>query len=278
MKSQKEKATEFRKMHLSGDVLLLANAWDVPSARIFEEAGFPAIGTTSAGIALSLGYPDGQKISREEMLQVIARIVRSVSVPVTADMEAGYGESAGEIADTATRVISSGAVGLNFEDSTKRPDNPLYDVAIQVRKIATIRKVADQLEVPLVINARTDVLIAGKGDATSRLKEAIARGKAYRKAGADCIFPVGAIDSSTISEIVAQVGGPVNILATNNVPPIAELKRLGVRRVSIGSGGQRATMGLTKRITQELREKGTYGSLLNGAPTLAEANRLVARS
>jgi 2-methylisocitrate lyase-like PEP mutase family enzyme len=263
-------------MHQSTEILVLANAWDVPSALIFEQAGFPAIGTTSAGIALSLGYPDGQNISRDEMLQVVARIARSVSIPVTADMEAGYGESATEIADTITRMLSTGAIGLNLEDSTKRPENPLYDVATQVRKIATIRKLGDLLEVPLVINARTDVLFAGKGDTAIRLREAIARGREYLKAGADCFFPVGATDPHTISEIVTQVPGPINILATNNVPPIAELKRLGVRRVSVGSGAQRATMGLAKRIARELREEGTYGNLLNGAPSLAEANKLVA--
>ncbi len=276
--SQKEKAMEFRNMHRSGEILVLANAWDVPSARIFEQAGFSAIGTTSAGIAISLGYPDGQKISRDEMLQVVARIAKSVSIPVTADMEAGYGEEATDVADTAKRAISAGAIGLNIEDSTRRPENPLYDVETQVRKITMIRQAASFLDVPLVINARTDVLVLGHGDNASRLREAIARGKEYRKAGADCVFPLGAVDPKTISEIVTQVGCPINILATKNVPPVAELKRLGVRRVSVGSGPARATLGLVKRIAQELRENGTYGSLLNGAPTLAEANRLVAPS
>ena len=276
--TQKEKAREFRKLHESVDILVLANAWDVPSARIFEQTGFPAIGTTSAGIALSLGYPDGQKISRDEMLQVVARITRSVSIPVTADVEAGYGENAADVAETAKRVISAGAIGLNIEDSTKKPENPLYNLETQVQKIMTIRKVAGSLDVPLVINARTDALLHAHGDNASKLKEAIRRGKEYRKAGADCFFPVGAIDAKTISEVVTQVSCPVNILATNNVPPIPELKRLGVRRVSVGSGPARATMGLVRRIAEELREKGTYESLLNGAPTLAEANKLVTRN
>lgn len=197
---------------------------------------------------------------------------------LTADLEAGYGENVADIADTAMRVISAGAVGLNFEDSTKKPENPLYDVEGQVQKIAMIRKVANLLDVPLVINARTDALFAGKGDSAGRLREAIVRGKEYLKSGADCFFPVGATDPHTISEIVRQVCGPVNILATRDVPLVAELKRLGVRRVSVGSGAQRATLGLAKRIARELRERGTYESLLNGAPTLAEANRLVARS
>ena len=243
-------------MHQSGDILVLPNAWDVPSARIFEQAGFPAIGTSSAAIAISLGYPDGQKITRDEMLQVVERIAKSVSVPVTADMEAGYGESATAVADTAKRVIAAGAIGLNIEDSTKRPDHPLFDVEAQVRKIAEIRKIGDRSDVPLVINARTDVLILGQADKSSRLKEAIDRGNAYNNAGADCFFPVGAIDSQTISEITRHVRCPINILATNGVPSVPELKSLGVRRVSVGSGPARATFGLVRKIAHELRESG----------------------
>ncbi len=273
--AQKEKALEFRNMHRSGDIFVLPNAWDVPSARIFEQAGFAAIGTTSAGIAISLGYPGGQKITRDEMLQVVARIARSVSVPVTADIEAGYGDTTISIADTARGVISAGGIGLNIEDSTKEAEKRLYDIGTQAKKITVIRKVAELLDVPLVINARTDALLVPKGDKATRLKEAIARGNAYREAGADCVFPVGAIDAQTISEIVRNVGCPVNILATNDVPPVTELKRLGVRRVSVGSGPARATLGLVKRIATELRESGTYETLLNGAPTLAEANKLV---
>lgn len=276
MRTQKEKAQGFRKLHVVGDIFVLANAWDVASARIFEQAGFAAIGTTSAGIALSLGYPDGQKIGRDEMLQVAARIARSVSIPVTIDVEAGYGETPAGVADTAMAAVAAGGIGLNLEDSTKGDEKDLYDTGKQTRKITAIRKVADSLGVPLVINARTDALLHAKGDKTARLKEAISRGKAFREAGADCVFPVGAIDAPTISEIVRQVDCPINILATNGVPPIAELKRLGVRRVSVGSGPARATLGLVRRIATELLESGTYNSLLDGAPTLADANWLMA--
>ena len=224
LRSQKEKAIEFRKMHQSGDILVLPNAWDVPSARIFEQAGFPAIGTSSAAIAISLGYPDGQKITRDEMLEVVERIARSVSIFVTADMEAGYGITAADVAETAERVIAAGAIGLNLEDSTKRLDPPLYNVGAQVRKIAEIKKVGDWLDVPLVINARTDVLILGQGDKSSRLKEAIDRGKAYNNAGADCFFPVGAIDSQTISEITRKL-----VARSTSWPPMVYLRFLSSR-------------------------------------------------
>src|SRR5207244_5406963 len=140
---KKKKNNKFRKINKVGVILVMPNAWDLPSVRSFEQAGFPAIGTASAAIAISLGYPDGQKITRDEMLQVVERIAKSVSVPVTADMEAGYGEGATTVADTAKRVIAAGAIGLNIEDSTKRPDHPLFDVEAQVRMIAEISKLGD---------------------------------------------------------------------------------------------------------------------------------------
>src|SRR5437879_12138589 len=223
-------------MHSAGDILVLPKAGDVPSARIFEQAGFPAIGTSSSAIVISVGYPDGQKITRDEMLQVVERIAKSVSVPVTAEMEDSYGESATTVADTAKRVIAAGAIGINIEDSTKRPDHPLFDVEAQVRKIAEIRKIGDRSDVPLVINARTDVLILGQGDKSNRLREAIDRGNAYNDAGADCSFPVGAIDLQTVSEITRNVRCPINILATNGIPSVPDIKRLGVRHVTQGAG------------------------------------------
>jgi len=273
--TQKEKATEFRKLHLQGDILVIANAWDAGSARIFEQAGFPALGTTSGGIAYSLGLPDGQKIARDDMLQAITRIAQRVNIPVTADIEAGYADKPSDLADTIIRLVSTGAVGLNLEDSTKNPQNPLYDLKTQVERITTVRKIADLVDIPLVINARCDTLLLGKGDKNTNIKETIRRGIEYRKAGADCFFPVGAIDADTISELIKGVGYPVNILANPNVPPVPELKRLGVRRVSVGSGPARATLGLIQRIAQELRTTGTYKTFLEGSPSHNDTNKLL---
>ena len=275
MTTQKEKAIEFRNLHLQGDILVIANAWDAGSARIFEQAGFPALGTTSGGIAYSLGLPDGQKIARDEMLQAITRIAHRVKIPVTADIEAGYADKPSDLADTIIRLVSTGAVGLNLEDSTKNPETPLYTLKTQVERITTVRKIADLVDIPLVINARCDVLLLGKGDKNTNIKETIRRGIEYRKAGADCFFPVGAIDTETISELVKGVGYPVNILANANVPPVPELKRLGVRRVSVGSGPARATLGLIQRIAQELRTTGTYKTILEGTPSHNDANKLL---
>src|SRR5881397_3766045 len=174
--TQKEKAIEFRKLHLQGDILVIANAWDAGSARIFEQAGFPALGTTSGGIAYSLGLPDGQKITRDEMLQAITRIAHRVKTPVTADIEAGYADNPSDLADTIIRLVSTGAVGLNLEDSTKNPETPLYTLKTQVERITTVRKIADLVDIPLVINARSDVLLLGK-----RSEE--------RRVGKECIEP-----------------------------------------------------------------------------------------
>src|SRR5579863_8904701 len=157
---RRQKANAFRQMHHSGKILVLANVWDVASARVIEEAGFPAIATTSAGIAFSLGYPDGQKISRQEMLASIGRIARAVAVPVTADVEAGYGDRPEDAAETARGVIEAGAVGINLEDGTDDPQHPLADLPLQLERIHAVREAALRSSVLLVLNARTDVYLA----------------------------------------------------------------------------------------------------------------------
>jgi len=186
-----QKAEAFRKMHLEGDILLLPNVWDVASARIIESAGLPAIATSSAGIAFAQGFPDGQKIPPERMLTVIADIARAVNVPVTADVEAGYGSKPEDAARTARGVIEAGAVGMNFEDATGDPARPLFELQEQVERIHAIREQGKSLGVPLVINARTDVYLLQIGEATTRYGEALRRLSAYRDARADCLFVPG---------------------------------------------------------------------------------------
>src|SRR5260370_2813103 len=156
MESQASKAIQFRQLHRGPGVLILPNAWDVASARVFEDAGFPAIATTSAGIAFSLGYPDGQRIPREEMLARIGRIARAVDVPVTADIEAGYGSSAQAAAATTLELIQAGAIGMNLEDASGNPDEPLIDLQLAVEKIKAALAAAAQRHVEIVVNARTD--------------------------------------------------------------------------------------------------------------------------
>ncbi|MBZ5611140.1 MAG: isocitrate lyase/phosphoenolpyruvate mutase family protein [Acidobacteriia bacterium] len=260
-----EKAAILRKLHAGPKILVLPNAWDVASARIFETAGFPAIATTSAGVANSLGYPDGQSISRDEMLDVVRRISRAVAIPVTADMESGYGDAL----RTALGVVDAGAVGMNLEDCTEKTAESLIDLATQCKIIEAIRARTD-----LVINARTDVFLRSVGDPATRVDLAIERLNAYRNAGADSLFAPGVSDAETIGKLARAVNGPLNILAVAGTPPVAELQRLGVARVSVGSGPMRATMGLTQRIARELLESGTYSSFTDGALIYTDANRL----
>jgi 2-methylisocitrate lyase-like PEP mutase family enzyme len=274
LEKQRAKAEAFREMHRGPRALVLVNAWDVASARILEEAGFGAIATTSAGIAFTLGYPDGQRISREEMLACVARIAHGVQVPVTADVEAGYGDRPEDAAQTARGVIEAGAVGMNLEDGTGDPAHPLVDLALQLEKIKAVRQAADQSGVPLVLNARTDVYLRQVGAPEKRLGETVRRAIAFRDAGADCVFAPGLRDAETIHRLVGEVGCPVNILAGPGFPSVPELEKLGVARVSLGSGPMRATLGLVQRMADELKTTGTYRTL-EGAPTHADVNRMM---
>lgn len=270
----RDKAISLRNLHHGPGILVLANAWDAASARLFEQAGFRAIGTTSAGISASLGYADGQRISRDEMLSVVSRIAGVVSAPVSADMEAGYGDTPEQMAEMARATLAAGAVGLNIEDSTGRTDPPLADISLQVEKIRAIREAAIAAQAPLVINARTDVYARTAGDEASHFEQAVQRANAYGQAGADCLFVIGVKDKETIGRLVRAIDGPLNILAGAGSPTIPELEQLGVARVSVGAGPMRATMALVQRIARELLEEGNYTSFTQDTLSHAEVNRL----
>src|SRR5205807_1028144 len=174
--TQKDKAVQFRSLHFGPPILVLPNAWDAASARIFEQAGFPAIATTSSGVAASLGYPDGQHISRDMLVEVVRHITRVVTCPVTVDIEAGYGDSIKEVLQTVRATIDAGAVGINVEDSTKEQGRRLVDVSYQVELLKAIQELSSSLDMPLVINARTDVFLLPSGDPAHRLEQAVQRG------------------------------------------------------------------------------------------------------
>ena len=275
--AQALKAEQLRKLHSGPKMLVLPNAWDVASARIVEELGFPAIATTSAGIAATLGYPDGQKISRDEMLGVIARIAKAVRVPVTADVEAGYGVTVDDMTQTVKAVVAAGAVGINLEDVTSSDESSQVDLALQLEKIRAIRKATESLGVPLVLNARTDIYLIPIGPLESRFERTVERLRAYREAGADCLFAPGLRDAETIAKLVRALNGPLNILITTGAPTLRELEKMGVARASAGSGVMRATLGLTRRIAKEMMEAGTYTAMLDGAVPFAEMSELLAR-
>jgi 2-methylisocitrate lyase-like PEP mutase family enzyme len=266
MSTQIEKAEELRLRHRGPEALVLPNAWDVASARIFEEAGFPAIATTSAGVAFSLGYPDGQRISREEMIARIGRIARAVKVPVTADVEWGYGSTPDEIARTTREAIEAGAVGMNLEDTSGNVDQPLLPLERVLEKISAVREAAAAACVPLVLNARTDVYLLEGGDPDANYVEAVRRLAAFRDAGADCVFAPGVRDMATIARLVKDLACPLNILAVPGTPSIADLEKLGVARVSVGSGFMRATLGSLRAMADELKSAGTYSALAGAIP------------
>src|SRR5215471_13110207 len=277
IREQARKAEQFRKLHHGPKLLFLPNAWDVASARILEEAGHPAIATTSAGIAYSLGYADGQNISRDEMLAMVARIARAVRVPVTADLESGYGWTAEAVSETVKAAIEAGAVGMNLEDLSGREDNPLMELPLQIERIRAVRETAATMRVPFVLNARTDVFLASVGPEEARLERTVERLRAYRDAGADCLFAPGVTNLATIEKLVRAVEAPLNILALPACPPIAELERVGVARVSTGSGIMRAAMGVAQRVAKEMIDERSCASMFAGATPYVDLKKMMLR-
>jgi 2-methylisocitrate lyase-like PEP mutase family enzyme len=271
---QRKKAEAFLALHAGQGAVLLPNVWDVASARIVEEAGFQAIATTSAGIAFAQGFPDGQKIPAERMITSIAQIAAAVRMPITADVEAGYGQRPEDAGRTAHNVIDAGAVGMNFEDATGDPDHLLTELTLQLERIHAIREAAENSGVPLVLNARTDVYLLQIGDPATRYDEAVRRLAAFRDTGADCVFVPGVRDRETIGRIVADLKCPVNILGVPGSPSVPELIKLGVKRISLGSGPMRASLGFLRRLADEVKSSGTY-QLMEGAPSHAEMNKLM---
>jgi 2-methylisocitrate lyase-like PEP mutase family enzyme len=272
---QKEKAELFLKYHHDKEILVLLNSWDIGSSKIIEACGYKAVATTSMGIAASLGYPDCEVIQLPEMIEVISGIINAVEVPVTVDIEAGYGNNLNEIIDSAKKIIATGIVGINIEDSIDL--NPvLIDEMEFCERISAIRALSDSMDFHLVINARTDSFYTSTGSTQEKLSESIRRGNKYREAGADCIFVQPVWEKETIATLVKEINAPINVLANPTIgagvtPSIGELQDLGVARVSLGSGLMKATLALIKKVANELSEKGTYNILLDSLTPLPDA-------
>jgi 2-methylisocitrate lyase-like PEP mutase family enzyme len=265
---QRERAQQFREYHTgtTDGPLVLPNSWDCASTIVYERAGFSAVGTSSAGVAAALGVPDGEYVTRDDMLAVVDRIAHSVSIPVSADLEAGYGETPDAVAETIRGVVDAGAVGVNLEDGTDDATAPLVDSGRHAAKIRATREVADDADVPLVVNGRTDVFWRDVGDDADRVDRAVDRANAYYAAGADCLFVPGVTDLTHIEALADGIDGPLNVLGGPGAPPIADLGDVGVARVSVGSGPMRATLGFLRALGDELRDEGTYDHMRDAVP------------
>jgi 2-methylisocitrate lyase-like PEP mutase family enzyme len=274
---QRRKAEALRAMHDRKRILVLVNAWDAMSARVIEEAGARAVGTSSATMAHALGHPDGEAAPRSEIVAAIARIARSVDAPVTADIESGFGATPADVAETIRMVIDAGAAGVNLEDAIQERRGELYDLPRALGRLNAAREAAAKTGVPIVINARTDVFLLGVGPKEGRLDLAISRANAFRDAGADCLFVPGVRDSQTIGELARRLNGPLNILAGPGTPPVAELRRMGVARVSVGSWPGLVAMTTTRKAAQELLGSGTYSFIAAETITYPEANEIMKR-
>lgn len=269
------KADAFRSMHHGPPTLILPNAWDAVTARLFVKAGARAIATTSAGIAATLGYADGQNVPRELMVEAVARITRVVDVPVTADIESGYADSTKELRESIRAVMNAGAIGFNLEDATGDSRRPLFALEQQIERIRAAREAADNMSIRVVINARTDVYLAKVGEPATRFAETVRRLNAYRQAGADCLFVPGVTDMPTLTQLVRSVPSPLNVLAGPGMPPVADLQHIGIARLSVGSAIMRATLAVARDAADELLQKGTYHTFLDRNIPYSEVNELM---
>ncbi|HEY7609729.1 MAG TPA: isocitrate lyase/phosphoenolpyruvate mutase family protein [Alphaproteobacteria bacterium] len=249
------KAERLKALHVPGRPLVLPNAWDAGSAKVIAAEGYPAVATTSAGIAFSYGVPDGEAISRADMLHATRRIAAAVAVPVTADVEAGYGAEPKNVAYTVMELLGAGVVGANFEDSSDAAGGALFDLELASARIAAGRQAARDAGVPFVINGRTDALMRIK-DPAAAFAEAVKRLNAYRKAGADCLFAPFTADPGVIGRLVKAVDGPLNIILQPTIT-VAEMAKLGVARISLGGHVARAALAVARRAARELKEHGT---------------------
>ncbi len=269
-----ERAARFAALHQGPAVLVLPNAWDVASALLFQAAGFPAVATTSAGLAWAWGYRDGEQLPLTRLLPAVETIAAALTVPLSVDFESGYGRTPEEVAAAVRAVIAAGAVGINLEDKDHSGAGPLRDLALQREILLAAREAATQSGVPLFINARTDVFLGQVGAPEERRAHTIERLQAFVAAGADGVFVPALLDSGDILAVVREVRAPLNVLALPGLPPVPRLAEMGVARMSLGSGAMRAAYGRLRQIAAELQGPGTLSAMTEGALPYAEMQAL----
>ena len=255
--AQAEHAARFAALHRSG-CFILPNAWDVPSAALIAAAGYPAIATTSSGVAFSLGLVDGERIERARMLAVAGEIARRSPIPVTVDLEAGYGREPEAVADSVRAAIAAGCVGCNIEDGD--PAGPgLFDFDLSVARIRAGVEAAKAAGLPdFVLNARTDPYLRAVGDAETCFAEAVKRANAYAEVGALSLFVPGPRDAATISALTTEISGPVNMLVVPGLAPFSDVAALGVRRISLGGALAGSASGHAKTVLEKLHADGDF--------------------
>jgi len=271
------RAQAFHQLHAAAEPLVLPNAWDVASARVIEQAGAPAIATSSAAMAWSLGYPDGEQMSLEDLLSACRRIADAVSVPLTVDIERGYGRDAEATGGLVGALLQLGVVGINIEDGKDPNTGQLADARLLAERIACIRAVADHHGVPLFINARTDTYLTAELAGEARFEETRQRALRYIEAGANGLFVPGLADAQEISRLAELLPVPLNIyVGYPGAPDAATLRGLGVRRISLGCGTMQAVLAHLARIAQEALNEGRFDTMSEHMLSVGEANGLFA--
>ncbi len=277
--TQQERAEAFHRLHAADRVLVLVNAWDAASARIVEQAGSPAVATTSAGIAWALGYADGEQVEAREMIRACERICRVVNVPVSVDIERGFGRTTAEVCATVRAFLEMGVVGVNIEDGVLPGSDALAPPDILAERIVAIRVVAQEVGVRLFVNARIDTYFVATIDPATRYDETVRRARRYIEAGADGIFVPGLESIEEIARLARTVTRPLNIYSGYaGLPAVAALQRAGVRRVSLGCGPYQAALALMRRIATETLHDGTYEAMTSSMLTGSEANQLFSKT
>lgn len=253
--SQSEKATILHQLHHNGKLLVLPNIWDVLGARLLQDLNYPAIATASASISYANGFNDGEKMPFNDVLEVLKKIAGAVNLPVTADIESGYSNNDFRFEENIKQIIKTGVAGINIED-TDHETGSLNSTELQTNRIRIIRKVADELKIPLFINARTDVYLNNSKFPTPALKfeETLKRGFAYKEAGANCFYPIILKDKVDIQNLVSQLQMPVNILTIPGIPDLKTLNEIGVARVSLGPSFLKIAINAMKKLALDLKE------------------------
>jgi 2-methylisocitrate lyase-like PEP mutase family enzyme len=274
---QSEKGNLLNRLHHNGKLLVLPNIWDPLGAVMLESLGYPAVATASASIAFTNGYADGEKIPFKDLLFILNKIVQSIKIPVTADIESGYSKTNAELKENIKMLLDVGIAGINFED-TNKDDKTIISIEAQCEKLSLIRNTASKIGVPLFINARTDVYLkANDLSDEEKLSETIRRGKAYKDSGADCFYPISLKKKEEIEIIIKEVGLPVNILLLPGIPDFETLKIIGVARLSLGPGFLKTSVNAMKNIAEKLLHDKGMQEVMDNPVTSAYLNTLISK-